>query len=323
MLTAVCHSEAVGWVEVDDLADISELRAHSGNVVWAKIDVTGMTERDISLIAQEFDLHPLAVEDAVHTRQRPKLERYENHTFLVLDQLDEVGDQLEARQIACFLGDGYVLAMHDGAARLLNDVERRWRATGEDVADRTAFLIYTLLDVTVDDYQDIADRLESEVELLEELVLERPGAPIQRQIYGLKQQLSRVRRYALPLRRILDVVVDTRAAPAFPEVTMEFLRDVHDHLLRITDQLTNVDDLSQAVLELSRSAQVDALNEINKKLSAWAAIFAVVTIIVGTYGINYGLVPSLGGQGGFWFTLALMGVSAGALFAYFKGKGWL
>jgi magnesium transporter len=323
MIMAVCHTEEGGWTDIDDLSRISDLRERAETVLWADSDVSTLSEEDIRLIAEEFDLHPLAVEDAIHARQRPKLEPYENHLFLVLDELDEIDDQLEASQIACFVGDRYLLTLHDGADRLLRKARTRWERERDELPDEIAYLLYTLLDTVVDDYQSIADRLEDEIEELEEIVLAAPTAPVQRQVYGLKQQVLRLRRYALPLRRVLDWAVEGQGRASFGEGAEEHLRDVHDHILRIADQVANVDDLSGAVLDLSRSAQADALNEINKKLSAWAAIFAVSAIITGAYGMNYRLFPDLDGQTGFWFAVGLMAVSAGSLYAYFRRKGWL
>ena len=133
-------------------------------------------QEDIDTIAEEFGLHPLAVEDAVNTRQRPKVESYEGHLFIVFHQLDEVDGQLEARQIACFIGDRFVLALHDHADRLLETAKKRFSEEGARL-DSPAFLVYTMLDVVVDDYQEKADSLELETEELEEFVLASPDGP--------------------------------------------------------------------------------------------------------------------------------------------------
>jgi magnesium transporter len=322
MLLAVCHSAETGWTEVKDLSRVSDLRVHEANLLWAESDVANLTAGDVALIAEEFDLDPLAVEDAVHTRQRPKLEDYLHHIFVVFHQLDEINGQLEAFQLACFIGDRYVLTIHEGAQRTLEEAKKRWRA---DTIDRwdPAELMHTLLDVVVDDYGDTADRLEQEMEELEELVLEEPELPIQRQLYTLKQRLSRLRRYVIPASRIMGIALDEgRIGPLSHDTRVRF-RDVHDHLLRITDQIRNIDDLSQAVLDLNRAAQAQRLNETTKKLSAWAAIFAVGTLIAGIYGMNFALVPKEGELFGFWFAVALMALSSAGLYRFFKARGWI
>lgn len=319
MLMALRHSGATGWQKVEDCSQLSDLREAEGNLLWAEADVATLEEDDLKVIAEEFDLHPLAVEDAVHTRQRPKLDRYENHLFIVVHQLDEVDGQLEARQIGCFLGNGYVLTLHEGASASIEAAKNRW---GDSPREHASYLLHTLLDVVVDDYQRIADRLEDEVEELEEVALGTPEAPIQRQLYSVKQRVSRLRRYVVPESRLLEAV-HARERSIFSEATVHLFRDVQDHLLRITDQVRNIDDLSDAVLDLTRNAQAARLNETSRKLSAWAAIFAVQTLIAGIYGMNFELVPQENSLAGFWFALTVMATSGIALYSYFKRKNWL
>jgi magnesium transporter len=322
MLMAVCHSTDEGWSEVHDLDRVSDLRKEQGNLLWAEADVANLTREDIETIAEEFGLHELAVEDAVHTRQRPKLETYDTHLFLVMHELNEEDGQLEAAQLASFVAENYVLTIHAGATRTISEAKTRWREL-ERTLERPSQLVHTLLDVLVDDYQSIADRLENEIEELEEVVLETPRAPVQRQLYSLKQQVARLRRFAMPATRLLDWVIKPEDKRLFEAEYSHLFRDVHDHLLRISEQIRNVDDLAQAVLDLTQSAQAHALNEVSKKLTAWAAIFAVETLIAGVYGMNFELVPYSGQVEGFWFALALMAVSGIGLFLFFRRRNWI
>jgi magnesium transporter len=293
-------------------------------LLWADVDLTEMDGHDLSGVGRDLDLHPLAIEDALNPRQRPKLETYPNHLFLVLHQLDNRNGQLEAAQIACFIGTNYVLTVHDAADRLLAEARTRWDAGGGSTDEQTVGqLVYVLLDTIVDDYQKIADKLEDDTELMEEIVLDHPLAQVRRQIYELKQQISRLRRYSFPLHRALDFVLNGNAKDFFPAVSHPLLMDVNDHVLRISDQVKNIEDLTNAVLDLSQQAHTESLNEINKKLSGWAAIFGVVTIIAGVYGMNYALVPKTRGIAGFWFAVGLMALCAGGMYMYFKKKTWL
>ena len=323
MLLAACHSKDRGWTEVPDLTKISDLRAQADTVLWAETDVAGLSSEDAALIAEEFDLPPLAVEDAVHTRQRPKLEVYENQLFIVMHQLDEEHDQLEASQIAAFVGEGFVLVVHAGAKRTLDEAKRRW-ANDELIDEGPPELLHVLADVVVDDYQEISDRLEDEMEDLEDIALAEPSAPIQRQLYSIKQQVARLRRYVLPATRLLDWALDPDPhGRPFSKENAVLFRDVHDHLLRITDQVRNIDDLAQAVIDLTRAEQAQTLNENSRRLSAWAAIFAVGTLIAGIYGMNFTLVPRDQSLFGFWFAIALMSVSSVGLYLYFRKRKWL
>jgi len=324
MLLAVCHSSVSGWVEVEDLERLSDLRAETGNVLWAEADTRTLTADDVSIIAAEFDLHPLAVEDAVTRRQRPKVELYDTHAFVVIHELHEENGQLEAAQLACFIGKGYVLTIHHGAARTIERAKDRWRALESGGQQTPARLVHTLLDVIVDAHQEAADKLENEVEELEELVLADPGVAVQRQLYSVKQRIARLRRYALPVGRVVEELrTHTGDEAVLSDVMDPEFRDVEDHTLRITEQIRQVDDLSQAVLDLVRAEHSQVLNENNRKLSAWAAIFAVATVIAGIYGMNFRLVPADATLFGFWFAISLIFGSSIGLYLYFKQRGWL
>jgi magnesium transporter len=321
MLIAACHTEASGWTEVHDLERLSDLRAEAGHLLWAETDLASLDDDDIALIAEEFGLHPLAVEDAQHPWQRPKIDFYDDHTFVVVHQLDEIDEQLEATQIACFIGKRYVLTIHAGAKRILDESKARWDKAKKKRGP--GFLMHALLDALVDDYQALADRLENEIEDLEELVLETPDVPIQRQLYTVKQRIARLRRYALPASRVLDSFVDPgREEMYLPEAEALF-SDVRDHVVRIGEQLRNVDDLTQAVLDLTRAEQMQRLNDVTKRLTGWAAIIAVPTWIASVYGMNFALIPEEQSLIGFFFALCLMVVTAIGLYIFFRRRRWI
>jgi magnesium transporter len=323
MLTAYCHSSTSGWRTVEDLDRISDLREEPGNLLWVEADSTQLDHGDLATIAEEFNLHRLAVEDATDSRQRPKLDSYPDHLFVVLHEMNEVDGQLEPAQIACFIGERYVLTVHESQQRVLDEAKERWKRCREELGRGPAYLLYTLLDVIVDDYERIADNLEDEVEALEDVVLAKPDSPIQRALYSLKQRVSRLRRYAFPVARILEWITDPVRDTGFPSETTPLFRDVEDHISRITDQVRGIDDLSQAVIDLQRAELGLQLSETNKKLTAWAAIIAVPTFIASVYGMNFALVPESGRRFGFWFALALMALTAAALFSFFRRRRWI
>lgn len=325
MLTAQCHT-GDGWVEVRDLAEISNFRAKSGNVVWGEANVGDLTPQEIALIAEEFDLDPLAVEDAQESNHRLKLEPYDSHLLVVIQQLDERDGQLEARAIYVFVGTNYVLALHHDAERLLHTAKSTWEGAGRlEVRRGPAYLLYVLLDTLVDDYQLIAERLEQEVEDLEDSALARRvnGGQLDRRLYKLKQQLSRLRRYAVPGGRVLDQYVQDHGAFSPTPEEIKMFREVHDNLMRVTEQIHNVDDLANAILDLRRADQTAGQNEVTKKLTGWAAIIAVPTLVSGIYGMNFELVPASGQVFGFFFALTMMISAALSLYAVFKTKGWI
>jgi magnesium transporter len=263
------------------------------------------------------------VEDATETKQRPKLDPYEGQLFVVFHELNEASRQLEPQQISCFVGKRYLLALHEGPQRMLEEAKSRWNTCQEELGQGPAFMLYTLLDVIVDDYERIADELEEEMEQLEGIALDSPTSPIQLNLYSVKQRVARLRRYAFPVMRILEWVRDSGERAGFPEQSRPLFRDVYDHLMRITDQVRNVDDLSGAVIDLQRAEQAHQLSEVNKKLTAWAAIIATPTFIASVYGMNFALTPEEGETFGFWFALALMATAASVLYVFFKQRRWL
>jgi magnesium transporter len=332
---AYCTSKVTGWGEVEDVSTISDLRIDPQSIVWAELDVTDLGTNDVGTIGEEFGLDELAVEDAINPRQRPKLEDYERHHFAVLHQLDVVAGQLEPRQISCFVGDSYLLVIHHDADRTLDQARSRLMESKEEIAD-PSYLLYTLLDTVVDDYGFLADDLEESVETIEERALEtadrehhrrergRPlHLPNQQDLYRLKQQVARIRRFALPLENVLSRIVEHDDRTFIPKEMVTRFRDVYDHLVRLAAQARNIDELAQAVIELVRAEQANFLNDINKKLTAWAAILIVPTLIAGIYGMNYPLFPDGGKEWGFWFALGLMAVESGGLYLYFRNKEWL
>jgi magnesium transporter len=327
MLRAIVHEPGGGWKDLEDLSVISDLCDKSGVRVWADVDIAELKPGDIATIAEEFGLHELAVEDATGAKERPKLEEYDRHLFVVVHELDEADGQLEPLQIACFVGTRYVLALHEGANRAIEETRRRLHETKGDIWGGSAFLMHTLLDAIVDDYQHIADQLEEEIESLEEILLADPRSPAQTPLYTVKQRLARFRRYVQPVSRMLAGVVDQGSfASSIALVDTQFgtyFRDVHDHTLRMVDQLRNVEDLADAMLDLVRVEATNAQNEVTKRLTGWAAIIAVPTYIASVYGMNFRLVPADGQTFGFWFALGLMGASAVGLYAYFKRRGWI
>lgn len=332
MLRALCHSATSGWVQVADVSTVSDLREDPKSLVWAELDIADLGPNDAATVSEEFALDPFAVEDAVNPRQRPKLESYDTHLFAVIHQLDERHEQLEQHQISCFVGKGYVLVIHDSAERTLQEARRRLQELSERVTE-PGHMLHALLDAVVDDYEAIADRLEEDVENLEERALQATGTmeggrdtarlPDHRQLYWVKQQVSRLRRYALPLARVLERIVVGTDQHIHDEDLRKSFQDVHDHILRIQAQVQSVNELASAVLDLTRGEQADVLNEINKKLTAWAAIVAVPTLVTGFYGMNVLLVPGAGTLTGLVVACALMAGAAVILYVSFRARGWL
>jgi magnesium transporter len=318
---AVARTET-RWHDVPDLEAFREMDLRAG-AEWVMLDATRMDPAELRTVLESHGVHALAAEDAASPRQRPKIERYEDHLFLVLHELDERNGQLEACQVAAILTDHYVLVVHHGAERTVESLRARV-ARDPDLPP-----LYLLLDATVDEYEVLANRLEEEVERLEEDALQASGhgrveeAVEQAELYSIKQKVSRLRRYGLPVERVMAAITGGEAGRSLEESTRHLFQDVHDHTIRLNAQIRNIDELGGAVLDLIQSEQADTLNMINKKLSAWAAIFAAWAVITGFYGMNLDLEPEEQTVFGFWFVLGLLIAVGLALYAVFKRRRWL
>ncbi|HZD78617.1 MAG TPA: magnesium transporter CorA family protein [Actinomycetota bacterium] len=333
---ALCRT-ADGWSLVDGLDEALRLRHDPDTLVWIESDVTGLPEAEMRKLGQEFQIDPLAIEDALSPRQRPKLEAYPGHLLLVVHQLDEdEDDQLLPRQLAAFIGRGFVVLLHHGADRVVGEARRRVESAGDEVTSSDR-LLHAVVDTAVDDDESIATRIAQEVEVMEDeaLTVARAGDrrdgrssrrgrwPSQYRLYTLKQQITTLRRYALPIASALERR-PTYEGQERDDTLDRLFRDVHDHVVRLGAEVRSSDDLTDGVLELVRSFQADELNETNRKLTAWAAIIAGPALIVGLYGTNYGLLPPRSvGQWGFALVLLLMATTSGLLFGFFRRRGWL
>ena len=339
--TALCRTGEDGWAPVEDLDEVMRLRRDPAAMVWIEGDVSGMTDEQVRELARGFELDPLAIEDALSPRQRPKLEAYPHHQLLVVHQLDEdEDDQLVPRQLAAFVGEGFAVVLHHAADRLVAEARRRVQGSDRRPDPSGDRLMHLIVDAAVDDDEAHATRVSEEIEDLEAEALgtarsrerrDAPSAaraplPSQFHLYTLKQQLSTLRRYAVPVGAALErrhSSDGSRGASGDGEVERLF-RDVHDHVVRLAAQVRGSNELIDGVIELARALQGDQLNEINKKLTGWAAVVAASALIAGLYGVNYRLLPPLAlGRWGFAYVAALMLATSGAVYLFFKRRGWL
>jgi magnesium transporter len=310
------------WHDVPDLEAFREMDLRAG-AEWIMLDASTMDPAELREVLESHGVHSLAAEDAVNPRQRPKIERYEGHLFLVLHELDERDGQLEACQLAAIITDHYVVIVHHGADRMVQSLRARVDR------DRDLPPLYLILDATVDEYEFLANAIEEEVERMEEEALGASGrgrvdeVVELAELYSVKQKVSRLRRYALPVERVMVAITTGEAGRSLAQPVRPLFLDVHDHTIRINAQIRNIDELSGAVLELIRSEQGSTLNMVNKKLTAWAAIFAAWAVITGFYGMNLDLEPEAQTAFGFWFVVVLMITVGLVLYFVFKWRKWL
>ncbi|MDX3096883.1 magnesium/cobalt transporter CorA [Streptomyces sp. ME01-24h] len=315
-----------------DLSDALEAaRAAEGAFVW--IGLYEPTQKEFDLVSREFGLHPLAAEDALSAHQRPKLEVYEGSLFLVLKPVsyDDERDTVTAGELMVFVGEGFVVTVRHGETIAPGEIRRRLEAEHEVLKLGPAAVMYAICDAVVDDYMVVAAELQADLEDLETAVfapearrtVARLGAEgTASRIYGFKRQLLEFRRATAPLTQPM-IRLSAGTVPHVAAGTRPFFRDVADHLTRANEQVDGLDRLLSDVLS-SHLTQVGVRqNDDMRKISAWAAMAAVPTMITGVYGMNFRYMPELHQVWGYPAVLAVIAVSEILLYRTFKRHGWL
>jgi magnesium transporter len=301
-------------------AKVSDHLEDEKNLVW--LDLEDPSEEELAMIEEEFSLHPLAIEDARHRDQRPKLEFYEGYNFLVMYGVGVEDGQLREHEVHTFAGTHYLITIRYGPALELGPVLERIERHRDLLREGGGFLLYALLDEVVDGYFDVMDRFEEESEDLEEQVFgEKPPPDVQEGIFRLKKRVIGFRRRVGPLREVLMQLQGLRSLVTPP--LEAYYRDVADHVIRALELIDIVRDLLTGTLEAHLARTGNRLNEVMKALTSWGAIILVPTLIAGIYGMNFLHMPELRWRLGYPFALGLMALAAGALYVMFRRRDWL
>jgi magnesium Mg(2+) and cobalt Co(2+) transport protein (corA) len=291
--------------------------------VW--IGLYEPTEEEFETVRCEFDLHELAVEDAINAHQRPKLEVYDGTLFLVLKtaRYDEPSESVELGEILIFVGDGFIVHVRHGAASALSGVRARIESRPDLLCAGPSAVLHAIVDKVVDDYEPVMEGLENDIREVELAVFSEGDEenPVER-IYFLKREVLEIHRAVVPLAGPLDVLAHGRA-PCIHADIKEYFRDVHDHLLRVVEQDATFRDLLTSVLEANLTRVSVRQNEDMRKISAWVAIAAVPTMVAGIYGMNFEHMPELRSTLGYPLVVTVMVVACLAMYRAFRRSGWL
>jgi magnesium transporter len=290
--------------------------------VW--IGLYEPTEEEFDSIRREFELHHLAVEDAIKAHQRPKLEVYGETIFIVLKTANYVDPQevIELGEIQIFLGADFLVTVRHGPARSLHSVREELETKPEMLRCGPGAVLHAILDKVVDDYVPALAGLELDIEQVEEEVFTPGRANPAERIYRLKAEVLQFHRSASPLLEPVARLAQGHYELIHPEVRTYF-RDVNDHLTRVHEQLESFRDLLTSVLEANLTQVSVRQNEDMRKISAWVAIVAVPTLVAGVYGMNFDHMPELRWTFGYPMAIALMLVVCAGLYRYFRKAGWL
>lgn len=320
-------------VRQPDAAPVDEalrrVRKTGRGFVWIGLHEPSQTE--IAGIAELFGLHPLAVEDAVQAHQRPKVERYEDMLFAVFktcryvehEELTATSEVVDTGELMVFTGPDFVITVRHGGHGSLGPLREALEATPEQLAKGPSAVLHAIADQVVDDYLTVADSVQNDIDAVETAVFsEHAGHGDAGRIYQLKRELLELKRAVAPLDRPLQILASHSLPPFGPDI-QPYFRDVVDHLNRVAEQITSFDALLDSILQAHLAQVTVAQNEDMRKITAWAAIIAVPTMVCGVYGMNFEHMPELRWTYGYPLALGVMAVACFVLHRSFRRNGWL
>jgi len=311
------------------LADAFEAASNDNAFVW--IGLYEPDEHEFESVRREFNLHELAVEDAIQAHQRPKLEVYDDSLFVVLKTARylEAQEVVEFGEIMLFLGPQFVVTVRHKPASELRGVRKQIESRPDLLRFGPSAVLYAIVDRVVDDYLPVIDGLDQDIKEVEKEVFSESGSNPAERIYMLKREVIEFHQSTAPLTEPLDRLVRGQVRSLHQDMP-EYFRDVQDHLLRVVDLVSGFRDLLTSVLQANLTQLALRQNEVGmrqnadmRKISAWVAIVAVPTMIAGIYGMNFDYMPELRWPLGYPGALLAMALACGFLYRAFKRNGWL
>ncbi|ORT60182.1 magnesium/cobalt transporter CorA [Streptomyces sp. CB03238] len=311
-----------------DFSDaLEEARAANAGDSFLWIGLHEPTEEEFDHVSEEFGLHPLAVEDALKAHQRPKLEVYDDSLFMVLKPVlyEPESDTVSTGELMVFMGDSFVVTVRHGEGAPLSAVRKRLEAEPEVLKHGPTSVLYAISDAVVDHYIEVAGELQVDLEEMETEVFQPTGGDAKNtasRIYMFKRQVLEFRRATGPLAAPMSRLSGA-GVPFVSEHAQPFFRDVSDHLTRATEQVEGLDRLLSDILSAHLAQMGVRQNDDMRKISAWAAMAAVPTMVAGVYGMNFDHMWELHQVWGYPAVIVLMAVAVVGLYRLFKHRGWL
>ena len=312
--------DAVDEVDVDAVGDAARFRDRGG-VTW--INVNGLGDAGmVGEIGQSFGLHPLALEDALHVRQRPKVDDYESHIYAVIRML-HYEEAVETEQVSVFLGTDFVITFQEHPGDCLEPVRQRLRkGTGQLRHQGAGYLMYAILDAVIDGYFPFLESLGEIVEELEQEVVSNPTRQTLGRVHDIKRDLLNVRRSVWPLRDAINSLIREESS-LVGDVARLYFRDCYDHAVQVLDIVETYRELAGGLMDVYLSSVSNRMNEVMKVLTVIATIFIPLTFIAGVYGMNFERMPELKWAWGYPVVWTVMIVLAIVMLVLFRRRGWL
>ena len=303
------------------IEEISEYVGMPDCFVWVALQDADAAE--LIKMQEEFGLHPLAVEDAQHGHQRPKIDEFGDSVFAVMQLIELQGEELNVGEVDVFVGANYILSVRNRSQKGFLGVRDRCEHEPHLLKQGSGFVFYALMDAVVDRYFPVVDALETELEEVEEKIFTKGSARsnIER-LYLLKNKVMVVKHAVAPLLEAVGKLTSGRV-PGVCANSREYFRDVYDHLNRINASIDTIRDTIGTAIQVNLSMVAIEESEVNKRLAAWAGIFAVATALAGIWGMNFKVMPELQWDYGYPFALAVIALVCRILYSRFKKSGWL
>jgi magnesium transporter len=290
--------------------------------VWVALQDPSAAE--LGEMQKAFDLHPLAVEDALVGHQRPKVEEYGDSLFAVLHLVEPNSGEYHVGELAIFAGPNYIVTVRSRAQKSLAEVRVRCEREPQLLRQGPGFVLYAVIDAVVDRYFPILDSLEDDLDGIEQRIFAPEGAPRDNieALYALKQRLMIMKHAVAPLLEAVSNLTGGRVPALCVNIT-EYFRDIYDHLLRLNQTADSVRDTIATAISVNLSFITLQENETMKRLAAYAALLAIPTMIAGIYGMNFEHMPELKWRYGYAISLLVMGAIDLLLYFRFKRAKWL
>lgn len=305
-----------------DLVGVRALVKEPNDFAW--VGLYEPTAAELEAVADLYNLHPLAVEDALSAHQRPKLERYDDTLFVVLRSLWYVDerDAVETGELNVFVGPGFVVTVRHGKGSSLHEARLALESMESVLAHGVSAVVYAVCDTVVDRYEEVAESLATDVDEVEESVFSDRRTNDAARIYVLKRELLEMRRAVLPLRDPMSRFA-TGAIPGIDAAAAPYFRDVADHLARVAETIDDLDRLLSTAFEAHIAQITLQQNDDMRKISAAVGIVAAPTLVAGIYGMNFDKMPELHWALGYPMSIGLMLLISGAIFVIARRAGWL
>jgi magnesium transporter len=304
--------------------ELQDYLQNPATTVW--IDLTDKEDEGANLLRDVFKFHPLAIEDTRNQRQRPKIEEYNGYLFIILNSVESKDADVIFYEVNAFVGSNYLVTVHSEGEAIIKEMEARLQRNSTTSLMSAGYLLYTLLDAVVDDYFPVLDTISDRIEKMEEKVLSRPQKHILDEMFQMRRMLSEMWRVVGHQRDMFGLLLHHQEAYSHNEALQYYMRDVYDHLIRISDTVNTFRDLLTGMVELYMSAVSNRLNIIVTRLTILTLVIGGMTVISGIYGMNFEhhetFFPPLNADWGVFGVIVMMAIVVAVGLLVYRSIKW-